>query len=333
MSEIAQRLQQFWHWWLGELTGLIPARWRPSQETMLALWRPDRLELWRRSDGETIVWRQERIDLPLTLRLPESRIWRRSFSLPRSAQPFLRQIFGNEMDRRTPWRADQVYFHLDSARDPEDRSKLKVSLALIPRKALEPALAELARRGWRADRVELCDATDPSETGPLVALQDGRPVSDGAPSHPWAQKLVLGLGALAIISLVGQSLWLAALSAQLQSLRSDVATTRKLANEVTSLERRSHFPRQRQSENASPLALLDAVSHALPDDSWAQEVTLGQGQIEITGRSQDAAKLLALLEQQGFAHAEFRAPVTPAEGGGQKFQLQAKLPEPRHDPR
>jgi general secretion pathway protein L len=287
-GRMIERLLGFWRWWWNQIT--------PKKQAV-AVWQGGRLS--RSGDGA------------LLLRLPEQKIWRRQFDMPRSAKPFLRQIFQNEMDRRTPWRADQVYYHLAAERSGE---ALSVTLSLLPKQAAEPALVELARQNLVADRLEL--GTD----GPIVALSDGQPVNLGDVQR-WPRMALAAALSLAVLSLIGQSLGQLVLEMRLDAVRSQAAATRALAAENVKTLRRLHFPTLRRQEVAPQLALLNGLSQALPDDSWAEEVDVQNGQVDLIGISADPAKLIGLLQNGGFAGAEFKGPTTRAETGGQRFHV------------
>jgi general secretion pathway protein L len=331
MGRLVAKLVSVWHWWSDEILGLLPRQWRPGQDQVIALWRSDRLELWQRSGKAAIpLGPAAPITEPLILRLPGHSLWRRRLTLPRQALPFLRQILQNEMDRRTPWRADQVYFHASGERDPTDRASLAVTLTVLPKQALEPALAGLALRGWHADRVELSDNDDPALAGPIIALGDGQPLGVRPVGRRWPALVAGGLTLAALLSLLGQNAALALLESRVSAATAEARSTRALATELDRLRRHAHFPSQIRAETEPMIALLDRISRALPDDSWAQEIDIGGEKIEVMGISQDAARLLALVERENFTAAEFRAPITPAEGGGQKFYLKADLPQIAH---
>ena len=312
-------LAGLWNWWWREISAMLPERLRPRQEEQLALWRPGQVALWRRGPDGALPVKQP--SQPLVLRLPGHKIWRRHFTLPRKAQPFLRQIFDNEMERRTPWRAEQIYYDLAAERHPEDRASLDVTLTVLPRKSVEPALAAMSAQGLPVDRVELSEDDDPALPGPVVAVADGKPVASagGGGRRP---ALILGsLAGLALVSLVVQGIWQAAIEAELRGLRQQSADIRSLAADVAKLQRRQHFPSLRQREAGSVLAVLNGLARALPDDSWAEEVDIADGQVSVTGNSADSSRLLALLQTQGFAAAEFRG-----AQDGKKFLIHARVP-------
>jgi len=290
-------LLSLWTWWWREIEGLSP------KKQAVATWQNGRISLAGETGGS------------LLLRLPEQKIWQRQFTMPRSAKPFLRQIFQNEMDRRTPWRADQVYFHLGAERQNDE---LAVTLSLLPKAAVEPALAELARKNLAADRLEL------KQGGPAVALADGQPVAIEAEGRARRRLVAIIVGA-ALLSLIGQNLTQLILDQRLDQVRSQAAATRSLAAENAKLARRQHFPSLRRQEVAPQLARLEALSRALPDDSWVEEISLKDGQVELTGISADPARLLGLLQANGFKDAEFKGPTIKAENG-QIFHVSAHAP-------
>ncbi len=320
-------------WWTLELIGLLPTAWRPGREGHLALWHEGQLTLWRlHADGppQPVSDPQSLGAAPLLLRLVGQRPWRRQFRLPLAAQPYLSEIFSNEMDSRTPWRAEQIYFHLDAGRDPSDALQLVVTLVALPRVALEPVLRHLADLDLRADRLELSDSVDPAAIGPMVALGDGKMLAAGTatPSlRPAA--MIASLVLLALLSLAAQGVWQQALERKLANARQTANQTLALAGEIEATRRRQNFPLYRKQESIPAAAVLNALAHALPDDSWAEQIDLANDGIEVIGISTDAARLLSLLDQGGFVGAEFRAPVVPQEQGGEKFHLAAKISDGR----
>jgi general secretion pathway protein L len=288
------RMIGLWLWWYGQMAALLPQRWRTKQ--------PDSLH---------------------TLRLPDRRPWRRHFSLPRAAAPFLRQILRNEMDRRTPWQADQVYFTA-AAEKSQEAGQLAITLTVLPRRWAEPALAALAARGLQADRIQL------EEAGPTLSLADGEPLAEiGNGKKP--ALILAAVAAVALLSLIVQAVWVEILDLRLAGARHEAAAARSLANEADALRRRQHFPSFQRDATPSAIAILNRVSRALPDDSWVDEAEIKDRQITLGGISAEPAKLLALLQGAGLSGVEFAAPVTPAQGGGQRFQIRARIAGADHD--
>ena len=289
-----ERMTALWLWWYGQMAALLPQRWRTKPAESLH-----------------------------TLRLSNRRPWRRHLTLPRAAGPFLRQILRNEMDRRTPWQADQVYFTA-SAEKSRKSGQLDVTLTVLPRRWAEPALAGLAARGLRADRIQL------EEAGPTLSLRDGEPLAEIGNGRKPAL-ILAAVTAVALLSLLVQAVWVEVLDLRLTAAQHEAAAARSLAAEADGLRRRQHFPSFQRDATPSAIAILNRVSRGLPDDAWLDEAEIKDRQVTLGGVSAEPAKLLALLQDAGLSEVQFAAPVTPAQGGGQRFQIRAKIAGADHD--
>ena len=295
------KLDAFLAWWLGELASFLPGL-KPNQP-VIAVWREGRIV----NEADLPKGR------PVTLRLAEAKPWRRTFDLPKEARRYLRQIVAGEMDRRTPWRADQVHFHVGPDPAPAAPGRIAVALTVLPRTAAAPALEALSRLGITVQSILLADGADAPLSGGA-----GRSVAPGRRTVPVLAALLV----LATLSTLVQSIWLGIAEAQLATAREEVKTVRSLAAEVERLRRRHDLPRLKRQETASALGTLDALARVVPDDSWAESVTIRNDRLVMTGLSADAARLLPLVGAT-FPDAKFDAPVTSVKGG-QTFALSAR---------
>jgi general secretion pathway protein L len=72
-----------------------------------------------------------------------------------------------------------------------------------------------------------------------------------------------------------------------------------------------------QAEFGDALAVLDALTAVLPDDTFLTDLTLKQRQVALRGQSANAARLIAALSAEpALRNPSFAAPVTRAAGGG-----------------
>jgi general secretion pathway protein L len=76
---------------------------------------------------------------------------------------------------------------------------------------------------------------------------------------------------------------------------------------------------------------LDALSSALPDDTWLTDLQLADGQLRVTGTSQSVADLVPAVQNSPvFADATFFSPTTRlANNEGDRFHLQMRLVPPK----
>jgi len=299
------KLDAFLAWWLGELASLLP--WLKTSDPAIAIWQEGRIV------NEAALPKGH----PVILRLPEAKPWRRTFDLPRNARRYLRQIVAGEMDRRTPWRADQVYFHVAPDPAPAEPGRMMVALTVLPRTAAAPALEAFARLGLTAQSISLADGAE----APLAGGA-GRSFAAGRRAVPALAALL----ALATLSVAVQSVWLGLAEARLATARQDVKKVRSLAAEVEHLRRQRDLPHLKRQETPSALGTLDTLARAVPDDSWAESVTIRNDRLVMTGLSADATKLLPLVGA-AFPDAKFDAPVTSVKGG-QAFALSARSTGP-----
>src|SRR6185312_16665698 len=176
-------LPRFFAWWWRELVALLPARWRAllaeRSDALLLETQVQELVLWRQS-GErckelgrvalseppdvqksTYAQLRGRIDdpnLPQFFCIRSERTLRRTIALPAAAEDNLRQVLAFEMDRQTPFKADQVYFdYRVRARAAADRN-LQVELTVVPRSQLDQELAVLQGSGAQLDGVDCWSA-------------------------------------------------------------------------------------------------------------------------------------------------------------------------------
>lgn len=293
-------MKALFDWWIGELASLLPGSGKRA--AAVAWWRDGRIV-----DAGALPKGQ-----PVTLRLADAKPWRRTLDLPASARRFLRQIVTAEMDRRTPWRADQVYFHVAPDPAPAQPGRMTATLSLVPRQAAAPALEALSRLGVTVRAIEL-------EDGISVPLGAGRAAAPSGRLMP----AVAALLAVALLSVAAQSVWLGIVEAELSQARRDAKSVRLLAAEIERLRRKQDLPHLKRQETQGALATLDLLARALPNDSWVETVTLRDGKLTMTGQSADATRLLPLIGAS-FANARFDAPVTASVKGDQTFALSAE---------
>ena len=235
----------FLHWWLGELSALLPGFGKSAPVIAVS------------QDGHIVNSGLLPRAVPVTLRLADVKPWRRSFDLPKSARRFLRQIVTGEMDRRTPWRADQVYFHVAPDPAPAETGGMSVTLTLVPRQSAAHALEALARLGMTAGAIELSEGIAVPLSGNVRRpLRGGRMVT-----------ALTALLAVALLSVAIQSVWLGIVETRLSQARQDAKSVRLLAADVERLRRKQDLPHLKRQEMPAALATLDSLAKALPNDS------------------------------------------------------------------
>jgi general secretion pathway protein L len=351
----ASPLSRFLTWWGRELARLLPARARAllaerRDEVLLgldgdALWLERRgrrmlarQRLERAGDGTDLrgaiaaATRDDEQPPRVLLALPALRVLRRPLSLPAAAEPNLRQVLAFEMDRQTPFRADQVYYDCRVTGRDEATRTLAVELAAVPRAALDPDLAALAELGVALDGVDV-GGVDGRAEGFNLLPAERRAVR----RNVWLRvNLALGAAVLVLLGVVmAQSV--ANREKALQSLREETTARRDAAREVaalrnelkTAVEGANFLAERRRARPAISDLMLDATER-LGNDTWLQRLSLNGDQLQLQGQSREAAGLITILQQSPMMEAPaLQGAITPdARSGKEQFLIQAKVRVP-----
>lgn len=347
-----QQALDFWRWWTAELAGMAPAslieRLQPGSGRLLidigdqavtfGHWRHGR---WRRlnafaragtADAELSRAAQDYLrEFGLApgetvLRLPAGQALRKQLDMPAAAEPSLRSILTHQIDRQTPFKAEQVYFDCRvRARDPQN-NQIRVEWVLMPRAAVDGALA-LARR-WGIDPAAVDIVAEQAAEVTGVNL---RPQAAAPKSSPVRRQAGLALAALAAALLVAAlALPFHLRGVQLEKLRAQTAQFKVEADAAIALRREiervsedSRFLGNKKKQAPSMLRTLNELTQILPDGSWLIELFASDAEVRITGFTQSASGLIKQIEESPLFHkAVFRSPVTASpKGESERFNL------------
>lgn len=327
-----QIVGDFFAWWLGQIADLVRrsalggATRTPDALVINPIGEPaeHEVDIWlRRNGSETLITGgalgptmfsqiPQSSRLPAVLRLREGDVLQKQLTLPLAAQADLDQVLTFEMDRETPFTADEVYWnHYVEAVD-RSRGTMSIRLALLPKGHLTELLAALQQAGITPRWVEVGPAGDKL---PKLLL-DGGHGPHGGSRLLWpaaACCLFLAIGA-AITPFVVQAFRLSALDREIEAVRPAAAQAGELRREIDGLAREAGLFRTELDKAGRPLETLAAVTRLLPDDTYLTEVELRQRKVTVSGRSAGAARLISALAADGrFRNPTFAAPVTRLE--------------------
>lgn len=316
-------LPAFFAWWKAELVGLLPAKWQDwfqdRRETWFTLIEGDELGFRRegetqplvtfsltqqpeilRADVQQLLGRGPHPDRRLLLAVPQKSVLLKSLQFPPAVEQNLRQVLSFEMDRQTPFKADQVYF--DYQVEPMAAGKqLRVDLALAPRADLD-ALIERAR----GLELSLDGADVPSKPDGTPGRRGFNLLPDTARarrSNPQLRlNLILGASAV-LLAFMAMSQSVANRTEALEGLRANVEQARTEARSVATLRNQLNtavsgagYLAEKKLQTPSVLRVIGDLSERLPDETWLERMTFREGGLEIAGQSDEATKLIALLQ-------------------------------------
>ncbi len=256
----------------------------------------------------------------------------RPLELPRRAAEFLDGIVRAQIDRLTPWSANEAVFAWSPPAEAGD-DRIGLTIAATARSQIEPYLHALKALG--AKSIVVSTSAGGGATGPEL-IKVYRHTLSGVLGVARIRKALLvvlvAVTAAATLSTAASQIIGADLNARLDDLNNRITaqrlalTARQVGGEslgLQALERRKH-------DSAATVLVLEALSRALPDHTYVTEVHVEGGQLQVIGISRDAPSLIRLMEQSShFLQATFVAPTTRVpEEPGERFHIEAKIKIP-----
>lgn len=338
LQQLKGKLSEFWQWWTAELIGLIPAAIRSPFEI------PSRMLLVRLSDnhctlttstpqGENVLTEfsldshtsaeetGERRSLSgfaeqTVLLLPTELILYKTITLPAATASRLENVLAFEMDRNTPFKAEEVYFTFRIASRDLKQHKIQVELTIVTRKILDDLTQKIASLGVQISRVVPGNLNQSEVGNPEHNLL---PQTDSADKRSGAQtRRLLGLWGLvlvilfiAFIALYQRYQHAEQLSRDIQAPRTEALQAKNIRDELEQLKASRAFLINSKIAAPSMLVLLKTLTEVIPDNTWLVRLTINEGQVTFQGESSDASSLISLIEEtQAFNNVQFSSPVT-----------------------
>lgn len=300
------------------LLSLLPVRWRESiegdEQKLCVLRRDDHLELiaaTRRGDQllgtlpaddagvlQAAHDRLEAAAVPVWLLLPASQVLRRQLSLPMAAEPRLREVLAFELDRQTPFSADQVSYQGRVLSRDAASQQLQVELLVLPRARLEAGLQTLGPLAQGLVGVDAVEA-DGRRLG-LNLLPDTRrgqrrdPVRRLNTLLAWTAAVALS-GAL-LLCLHNRSERLGALQRQVAAANDEARQARGLRSQLLVSAQAANFLATTRANRPTMLELLDDLTRRIPDDTALDKLAVNGGKLVMVGQSRAAPALVGLLQ-------------------------------------
>ncbi|MGY2376516.1 type II secretion system protein GspL [Pseudomonas sp. SDO524_S393] len=302
-------LQQAWRLWLVELRGCLPG-W-------LALREPaEQIHHWPLKEPVAAGSARQ------VLSLNRDAVLLQTVQLPLAAARNLTAVVGYELDRYTPFDADQLYFVARQEHRTADH--LDVMLVAILRERLDRILSDCAVLGLRPHRVDVAGLGIDLLPAPLRPRQ--RSAGKGLQrSLPWL------CGALLITAML---LWLNdrqrvldAMQATVQQQKAQVAEVHALRQQLLNTRGAAQYLNRRKLAQPPLAALLNDLTTCLPADTWLDQLDVKEGEITFSGQSAKASALITRIKScQRLENAQFEGVIQPdARTGKDQFALRAHL--------
>ena len=335
------QISRFLDWWGGELSSMLPG-WLGGalglfQETVLLVPEADGFIARSGFTGRGKVIGQ--LNLPsvaarvaalraagveCVLQLAADQGLLRQAPIAHAALSRGFEAFWGEIERQTPFAPDQVYLGYTAGTALDPRGRVMTRFAVAPCAGVDAVLQRLSEFGISPDRITLADpdaAESPGVTVRRLALLSRR-----APKMLLAAAALLFVIALAS-PFVHNRAMLAEIQAELETVRASAITG--AGNRQNRNDAQAQLAYLATHRNARPpvVAVLDALTRALPDTSHAGQFNLSGTELTVQGVARSAPGLIAPLEalpivsEVGFAAPVLRDPAADNE----QFHLLIKL--------
>lgn len=264
------------------------------------------------------------------VRLPRDKVLRRVVDLPAAAAENLREVLGFEMDRQTPFKAEEVCFDFRISGHDTQLKRIKVDLVVVPREVAVRVMRLADAWGIDLDLVDMGGKTTREDQ-----LFDLLPRSSRAERGRLRRRLIFASGVLCAAMLSAAAYLplqtkyddLASLDDLLARARADAGKVDEMRQQVENLTTRSRFVVDLKGKQRTATEVLNEVSRLLPDTTWVLKFGVRNSRLNVSGYSAKPSALIGLLEDsEMFASVRFSSPVTMDQKVGlERFNLTATI--------
>ena len=259
------------------------------------------------------------------LALRPDRFFFRPLEAPKRAAEFLDGVVRAQIDRITPWSVNEAAFGWNAPVEIANE-RITVTVAAAPRAQLVPLTQALDALGAKSVAVS---TALPDQT-PITVFDES--AADAAEARSVRRKLSAALLALALLA--GSALAAdIVVGNRLRDRQNDIAQRiaerRGLLRAGADAAANSALAQLERRKNASPASVivLEALSNALPDNTYVTELRVEGTKVQVVGFTSDAPSLIRLIERSPhFSRATFFAPTTRAPSDpGDRFHIEAQI--------
>jgi general secretion pathway protein L len=350
----AQAASHFFNWWVGELSELLPKNLRASRDNAVLTVETEKTGLL--TFGKTIGgqwsflgWEGKTdqggpaksleirpflessagVSTPILLRITAPNVMRKRISLPLAAAENLREVLSFQMEKHTPFRAEEVYYGLRILRRDEAAKWIEVDFAVVPRPLVAEKLAQLRDSGIEPAGLIAGGANGVPDL-PIDMSAVAAPRTGGSARR--TTRLLAGVAFLLLaanitVPVARDHAAMAELTQELIRARAEARLVTSLRREIETSQHQLTFAGRRAERMPTMMEILAELTRRIPDDSWITQAMIEGDLIHLVGYSASANGLIAVLEQSPlFTSATFRSPVTQdAVRGVEQFQLSISL--------
>jgi general secretion pathway protein L len=245
----------------------------------------------------------------------------------------LMRVMSFEIDRYTPFSADQVHFATRVTQRTADR--VSVRLVVVDRERLMQIIEDCREAGLILQAIDALDAHDDA-MGVDLLPSSLRP----APSRTAHTRRVLLL-TCAVLTVALMLSLLDRRQTQVERMSQAVAQQRQQITELDASRREltdtqgaSGYLARLKTSRPTLTVLLTELSHCLGDDTWLEQLEVREsGDVSMSGQSPQASALINRVRDcHSLQNARFQGVIQPdPQSGKDRFSLSAQLRQEASD--
>jgi general secretion pathway protein L len=338
-STIDLNFKQFFRWWKKELSFLLPEKIKQllnaQQGVIVISPKGNQLILTyqyneqaehlvtldraaRTFSIQNLYDKDERlIKVPVILRLSDQDAIQKTLSLPIAAKENLNQVVTYELDRYTPFKAEQVYFAVKLLPGINEPGQLNVMIVLTTKELLDGLYEDVKAMGISplfVDYEGLPNNLEHTDYNYNLLPEKLRQKTAKLPQ--FINYGLVSLSGLLLLSVIAMPVWfeyqtVERLRLQTQSLEKEAKKVKAMQSSIDAVIDETNQLIKEKTATPSVLLMLNTLSTLIKDDTWLSYAQYSDSHLQIQGESTTASTLIALLEESElFVNARFASPVT-----------------------
>jgi general secretion pathway protein L len=338
-SAIDLNFKQFFRWWKRELDFLVPEKIKQfvndKQGFIIVSPEGRQLVLTYISDGQieplvtlergskdltfqSLYEKDERLaKANIILRLTGQDAIQKELSLPAAAKENLYQVVAYELDKYTPFKAEQVYFAVKPLDGLNEPGQIRVMLILTTREVLDGLYEDIKAIGLSpliADYEGSANNLDYLDDSYNLLPERLRQKSAKVPGLIYSA--LITLTCLLLVAVIAMPVWFEyqtvnALQLKADALEKDAKKVKALQTDIDAMIAETRQLIEEKSATPDVIVMLNTLSSLIKNDTWLSYAQYSDGHLQIQGESPAASSLIAVLEaSELFVNARFASPVT-----------------------
>jgi general secretion pathway protein L len=273
----------------------------------------------------------------VVLEFPADKVFVQRITVPAQARKFLAGVIRNQIERLSPWPANDVVYGFAAEAGEGGAGTIEVRILIAARSDVDAARQDLTALGLPVDQVVTRDSHGATvdEVAGLVKLWSRLADTSRDSVASVARKIGIGIAA-SVAASAALSLWALASASSIRDESEGMATrSRVLQRQVQTGRTASSIASMPPAERAwvskemstSSVVVMEALSRALPDSAYLTEIRMEKETVRILGLADDAPALLAPLERSGhMTDVRFFAPTARGPDGKLfRFSIEARV--------